>query len=257
MGSYAKEHRTFFYNLKRYGFTFSPEEKKQMITTVVLIAFFYSFNKWGTVSFDFLAGIKNLFFGALFATIALAANQVGQRVVAVYYGYDPVYSSGMLGLMIGLVVTFASRGYLFFFFPGVINIRHLTASRLGEFRYYTNDWEWAKAGFMGPFLNILLAVLFSPWKQNPIIFQFMIVNILFAIYSLVPLPGSPGFYIFYPHVHFWTFIVGIVLGCTAVIFFLPPLFTLLIGIIIGIAAMWNHFGKDYGYIEKKGAGGHH
>jgi hypothetical protein len=256
MASHAKEYRTFFYNLKRYGFTFSPDEKKQMLTTIALIAFFYSFNKWGTVTFDFFSGITNLLLGALFATIALAANQVGQRFLAVYYGYDPVYQSGMLGLMIGLVVTFASRGYLFFFFPGAINIRHLTASRLGEFRYYTNDWEWAKAGCLGPLFNIFLAAMFSPWKTNPFIFQFMIVNILFAIYSLIPLPGSTGFYIFYPHIHFWTFIVGIVLGCTAVVFFLPPIFAIIFGLIVGIVAMWQHFGTDYEYIVK-GGGGHH
>ena len=104
--------------------------------------------------------------------------------MAVHYGYDPIYEYGMLGLLIGLVVTFASRGYLIFFLPGAINIRHLAASRLGEFRYYTNDWEWAKAGAMGPFLNILFAIALSPFRHNPFVRQLMVMTILFAAYSL-------------------------------------------------------------------------
>jgi len=241
MPSYAKEYRTFFYNLKRYGLKLSKEEIKQIIITVLIVAFAYSFNKWGEVTFNFFEGIKNLLLGVLFALIAVFFNQIGQRFVAVYYGYDPTYEYGILGLMIALVITFASRGYLFFFLPGAINIRHLTASRLGEFRYYTNDWEWAKAGFLGPFLNVLLAVFLSPFKSNPIIMQLMMVNIFFAIYSLIPLPGNAGLYIFYPHIHFWTFTVGVVLGCAALGLFLSPILAILFGIIIGVGAMYWHY----------------
>ena len=59
MPSYAKEYRTFFYNLKRYGFSLSKEEIKQILVSVLLIAFIWSFNKWGEQSFDFLSGIMN------------------------------------------------------------------------------------------------------------------------------------------------------------------------------------------------------
>lgn len=257
MGSYAKEYRTFWYNMKRYGLKLSKDEIKQIIITISIIAFVWSFNKWGDATFDFLTGVKNLLIGALFAFIALFINQIGQRVVAVYYGYDPTYEYGMLGLMIALVITFASRGYLIFFFPGAVNIRHLTATRLGEFRYYTNDWEWAKAGFMGPFLNICFAIMLAFFKDNPIARQLMIMNILFAIYSLIPLPGNLGLYLFYPHIHFWTFTVGIVLVATPIMFFLHPILAFFIALIAGIYAMYRHFGTDFGYIEPKNKGGGH
>src|SRR3990172_7266858 len=99
MGSFASERRTFFYNLKRYGFTLSNNEIKQIGITVIIIAFIWSFNKWGATTFDFIEGMKNFALGALFAIIALIFNQIGQRVVAVHYGYDPSYEYGMLGLM--------------------------------------------------------------------------------------------------------------------------------------------------------------
>ncbi|MFH2020815.1 MAG: hypothetical protein ABIJ34_05340 [archaeon] len=243
MGSYASEYRTFFYNLKRYGFSLSSKEIKQMIITVLIIAFVWSFNKWGDVTFDFVAGLKNFLLGALYAAIGLIINQIGQRIVAVYYGYDPTYEYGIIGLMIALVITFASRGWLIFFLPGGVNVRHLTASRLGEFRYYTNDWEWAKGGFTGPFFNIILVILCSFFKEIPFVRELMIMNIMFAVYSLVPIPGNLGLYLFYPHVYFWSFTLGIVAGSSLAAFFLPPLFSFLIGIFAGVFAMYWHYVK--------------
>jgi hypothetical protein len=249
MGSYASEYRTFFYNLKRYGISLSKDELKQILITVLIIAFVWSFNKWGDQKFDFFVGIKNFSLGVLFALIGLLFNQIGQRMVAVHYGYDPNYEYGVLGLMIALVIAFASRGYLIFFLPGGVNLRHLAASRLGEFRYYTNDWEWAKAGFMGPFFNIILAVVLSFFKENPIARQLMIMNILFAFYSLIPLPANLGLYLFYPHIHFWTFVAGFVAASSAMVFFLNPIITVIVGLLVGVIIMWYHFGKDFGYIE--------
>ena len=241
MGSFAAERRTFFYNLKRYGFTLSNNEIKQIGITVVIIAFIWSFNKWGGATFDFIDGMKNFAIGAIFALIALVFNQVGQRVIAVHYGYDPSYEYGILGLMIGLVITFASRGYIVFFFPGIINLRHLAASRLGEFRYYTNDWEWAKACFMGPFFNILLAIAVSPFKDIIILRHFMVINILFAVYSLMPMPGNVGLPLLYPHLHFWFFTVGIVAAASAMVFFLPPLLTLALSFLVGAIMIYYTF----------------
>lgn len=250
MASYASEYRTFFYNLKRYGFSISKDEVKQIIITSLIIAFVWSFNKFGdTPETWLLVGAKNFAIGGLFAFIALAFNQVGQRVVGVYYGYDPIYEYCMVGLMIALVITFASRGFLIFFLPGGVNLRHLSASRLGEFRYYTNDWEWAKAGFMGPLMNIMAAVLVSPLKNVmlfdiPIFRQFMMMNIFFAIYSLIPLPSNLGLYLFYPHIYFWTFAVAFVSSTTALMFFVAPWITIIAGLILGFIGMFYHFQKD-------------
>jgi hypothetical protein len=249
MGSYASEHRTFFYNLKRYGFTLSKDEIKQIVISVLLIAFIWSFNKWGSTTFNFMEGIKNFILGALFAFIGIIFNQVGQRLVAVHYGYDPVYEYGMMGLMMGMIVTFASRGLLIFFLPGAINIRHLAASRLGEFRYYTNDWEWAKAGFMGPFLNIFLATILAFFKQNLIVQQLIWMNVFFAWYSLIPLPGNLGLYLFYPHIYFWSFTVGFVLASTVLLFLVmklafSPILILIFALLFGAFAMFWHYQKD-------------
>lgn len=243
MVTFAKEYRTFWYNMKRYGMSLSKEEIKQILITAGMIAFVWAFDDWGGDTFNLFAGIFNTLMSALFALICIFFNQIGQRIVAIYYGYDPVYEYGMMGLMLAIVVTFASRGILLFFLPGGINLRHLTASRLGEFRYYTNDWEWAKVGFMGPFMNMLLAIMLSPFKSNFWVSQLMFMSILFAIYAVIPLPQNLGLYLFYPHVHFWTFTVAFVVGSAAVVYFLPPYLSLIVGFIAAAYMMNWHFNK--------------
>ncbi|NTV24019.1 MAG: hypothetical protein HGA85_06655 [Nanoarchaeota archaeon] len=244
MGSYAEEYRSFFYNLFRFGFKLSKEELKAIMTTSGIIAFVWSFDKWGGATFNAVEGITNFALGLVFSMICLFFNQIGQRIVAVHYGYDPVYESGMIGLMIALVVTFASRGLLIFFVPGGMILRHLAASRLGEFRYYTNDWEWAKAGFMGPLFNILLAAVLAFFKTNPYVNQLIVMNIMFAAYSLLPLPGNVGLYLFYPHLYFWTFTVGFVAVSSVLIYFINPLLAIGLGLMLGAALMFKHYTAD-------------
>lgn len=250
MPSYAKEYRTFWYNMKRYGMSLSKEELKQTFITVGMIAFVWSFDDWGGDKFNLFIGLFNTLISAIFALICIIFNQIGQRLVSTYYGYDPVYEYGVMGLMLAIVVTFASRGLLIFFLPGGINLRHLTASRLGEFRYYTNDWEWAKVGFMGPFMNMFLAILLSPFKSNFWVSQLILMNIFFAVYALIPLPQNLGLYLFYPHIHFWTFTVGFVAATAATVYFLPPYISLIFGFIAAAVLMNWHFNKKDNVLEQ-------
>lgn len=249
MGSFASEKETYLYNLKRYGLKLSKEEIKQNLITIALISFMWSFDKWGTYTFDFVEGIKNLVICFFFTLIALFLFQLGQRMFAVYYGYDPIYEYCMSGLLIGMIITFASRGKILFFLPGGINLRHLRASRLGEFRYYTNQWEWAKIGFLGPFFNIFFAVILSFFRQYDLVKELIFINVMFAWMAIIPFPGNSGMYLFYPHLYFWVFIVGFVFSSTIVllltIFFnLTPLLILLIGLVSGGILMFNYYKKD-------------
>jgi len=91
--------------------------------------------------------------------------------------------------------------------------------------------------------NILLAIILSVFKANPLVRQLMIINLLFAWYSLIPLPGNLGLYLFYPHIYFWTLTVGIVLAVTLMVFFLNPILTLIFGIMAGVFAMVHHYTK--------------
>ena len=127
--------------------------------------------------------------------------------------------------------------------PGVIVLHHLAASRLGEFRYYTNMWEWAKTCFGGPLFNFFAAIIISIIPiDNPLIHKAMIINILFAIYSLVPLPTIfPGGHMFYTMKYFWAFAtVFIVSGCVLLLF-TNALLAIIVGFLLGVIAMTYYF----------------
>ena len=80
MASYAEQNRTFFYNLKRYGLNISKTELRDILITIGIIAFVWSFGKFGNTPSTFLIeGGKNFLLGAFFAFIALIINQIGQR----------------------------------------------------------------------------------------------------------------------------------------------------------------------------------
>ncbi|MBT3465552.1 hypothetical protein HN695_05620 [Candidatus Woesearchaeota archaeon] len=243
----VKNFRTFTYNFSKFGLTFTPEEIKGMITTVLISAFVYSFDQWGGEKFNFITGIFNFIIAIIFISIALFIMQLGQRLAAVYYGYDPVYEHGMLGLLIALVIAFASRGSLVMFMPGYTAINHLMASRLGEFRYYTSHIEQAKINFIGIFFNFMTALIASllPYKDIPIIDKFLKINMMFALYALIPFPQNPGFYIFFTHKNIWAFCVGFIVGGSILMLLTNVLVTLIGATLLGIMTVaWWFFKKD-------------
>ncbi|MBN2423258.1 hypothetical protein JXB41_08605 [Candidatus Woesearchaeota archaeon] len=240
--SYMEYHRNFFYNFKRYGVRLSGKEIKGSIITIIILAFVLSFREWGDKTFNFSTGIMNYAIAIVLVAVALFFNQLGQRIIAVYYGYDPVYEASILGLMISLVICFASRGLFVVIMPGYVVIHMLAASRLGEFRYYTNLWEWAKSLFGAPLANFLVACILSFFaKDNFIITKLMTINIYFAIYSLVPLPNNPGMYMFWYHKYFWGFAVGFILGGIALLLITSPLIALIGSLITGTIALYVYF----------------
>ncbi len=243
--SYMEHPRNFFWNLKRYGLKLSADEIKGAVITIIMIAFVLSFREWGGDTFSFVIGIKNFIIAIVLTAVAFTLNQFGQRWIAVYYGYNPEYKMSMFGLMISLVIAFASRGSLIFFTPGYIVIHMLAASRLGEFRYYTNLWEWAKACFGGPFLNFLAAVMLSltPHAEIAILHKALMINIWFAIFSLIPIPFNPGMYMFFYYRWFWAFAVGMIVFGSILVVFTNGLIALVAGLFIGVATMAWYFLK--------------
>ncbi len=240
--SYMEWNRNYYYNLLRYGLKLSPAEIKGSLATIGISAFVFSFRQWGGDTFDFFAGITNFLIAAVAAAIALFLFQLGQRLIAIYYGYDPEYESSSIGLMLSMIIAFASRGYLIVVMPGYVVINMLAASRLGEFRYYTNLWEWAKSLVGGPLFNFLAACLFTAIPiQHPICERIINMNILFAVFSLVPMPNNPGMFIFWYHKYFWGFSVGFILGGVALLKLLGPFYALIGCGLTGLVGIFYYF----------------
>ncbi|MBU0758546.1 MAG: hypothetical protein KKF44_10850 [Nanoarchaeota archaeon] len=240
--SYMQYYRNFFYNFRKYGMTLSAKEIKSSIATILFMAFVLSFRQWGDETFNFMIGLVNFLKAALICAVCIFVNQLGQRLIGVYYGYNPEFEISTLGIMISLVVCFASRGLLVVLAPGYIVIHMLAASRLGEFRYYTNLWEWAKTCFGGPLFNFVLACLLSFIPgEIPFVKQMIWINIMFALWSLAPIPTFPGMYMFWHRQFFWAFGVGFVVGGAILLYVLNGIVALVGAGIFGGIAMYYMF----------------
>jgi len=194
------------YNIKKY-YKFNGNEIKAMIVSILIIAFILSFKSWGTEVLDVTLGLYNFFSAILIVTLSFLVHLTLQRLYAFKLGYTAEYNYSLYGLIGGLILTFASNGNLFFLAPGHVTIKHKPRLRLGEFRYGMNMWEYAKIAAAGPLGNILLAILFKSliFLNNPLIQRAMTINILLALFSMVPLPSTDGLDIFFGSRFFYVF----------------------------------------------------
>lgn len=245
--SYMHYARSFWYNFANYGIKLSGREIRETIISIIIIAFILSFREWGDETFNFVTGITNFGIALVFTAIAMIVNQLGQRIIATYYGYDPEYNYSLIGLMISIVIAFASRGSLILFMPGYVILNQLAASRLGEFRYYVNQWEWAKVCFAGPLFNFMLMFFLSlfHFKEIFLLKKLMLVNMWFAIFSLLPVPYNPGMYMFFAVKYILFFAIGFIIGGSLLIFFTTPVIAIIGSLLIGTATMsWYFFSVD-------------
>ncbi|MFC1727842.1 hypothetical protein ACFLZ7_00040 [Nanoarchaeota archaeon] len=201
--------------LKKY-FTFSAEEIKGMIISVLVIAFIFSFKEWGVDKFDFLYGLKNFINIVLIVALAFLVREVAHRFFAGKTGLRAEYRSWTFGLLIGVIIVVLSRGELIFLAPGGILVHHLAGARLGAFRYglVYKTMGWVAAA--GPLANIVLALFFkimTLFPLNLVLIQKAIsLNLWLAIFGMLPIPPLDGSKMFYASRFMYVWVIGLVAG---------------------------------------------
>lgn len=182
----------YFYSLRKY-FSFSRAELLQIFWTSLAFAFILTFRKWGVGSdFDAVDGIKNLVLALIIVLLSMIAHVSLQKAVAIRLGYKATYSYWFNGILICVFLAFLSFGFLIFILPGAVMIEHVPSLRLGKFRYGTNLKDIARVALAGPIAHILLILLlgllfFSSGKSD-MLFSLILINLLLAIYSMLPIP---------------------------------------------------------------------
>ncbi len=232
-----------FYNIKKY-YKFSGNEIKAMAICIFLTAFMLSFKNWGTEAFNPREGLINLLSAILIVALGFIVHQSLQRFYAFKLGYTAEYNTFMYGLLGGLMITFASNGNLFFLSPGHVTLKHMPRLRLGEFRYGMNMWEYAKIAAAGPVGNILLAAFFKAFTflGNPLIDKAVTINILLALFSMVPFPSTDGLDIFFGSRIFYFFVLAVIVGMAVSLFLLQGILLIVItSLLIGIISVSVYF----------------
>lgn len=201
----------YWYSVKE-NFNFSRSEFSQLFWTSLAFGFALSFRKWGNGdTVDIPLGLVNLLFATFTVLLCMYIHVSLQKLVAIKLGYIATYSYWLNGLLFTVFLAFLSFGYLSFVLPGAVMLTHVSKLRIGKFRYGINLKDIARVALAGPVAHIILILILGPiffaTGRNEAVLSIIIVNLLLAIYSTLPIPkidvpskmdsGSDGLGIFY------------------------------------------------------------
>ena len=186
--------------LKRY-YSFTPNEIKGLAIAVLATAFIISFNDWGKGNdVNIPIGFFNFFNAILIVAVSFLIHISMQRVWSLGTGYRLEWKMWGTGLLLGLIFVFLTNGKFWLILPGGFIVYHLGGHRLGWFRYGINWWALGLIAVMGPLATMILAVIFkaiSGFFVNVWIQKMITFNIVYAMYSLLPIPPLDGSKTFY------------------------------------------------------------
>jgi len=218
--------------LKRY-FAFTSNEVKGLVIAILATAFIISFNDWGKGSeVNISSGFFNFFNAILIVTLSFLVHISMQRVWSLGTGYRLEWRMWGFGLLLGLIFVFLTNGKFWLILPGGIIVYHLAGHRLGWFRYGINWWALGLIALMGTFATMLLALVFkaiSGFFVNALMQKMITFNIVYAMYSLLPIPPLDGSKTFYGSRMLYAF-------STAGLVAAAVMLTLNISILIAVAA---------------------
>lgn len=194
----------YLLRVKAY-FRFTPNEWREFFITVFAVGFILSFRKWGSVTFDPVQGVTNLILYSLFVLLFLFLHVAAQKLLALYMGYRAQYTYWLNGIFVGVLTAFISYGVVPVVLTGTVILEHMPRLRLGRFRYGLNYKDVAKVSFAGPLMNVFVVLLLEPFylsnaysaAMHAFILDLIWINVLLALYSLLPFKNTNGLNIFF------------------------------------------------------------
>ncbi len=227
--------------VKKY-FVFNRTEIRDIIVTVLILGFMFSFRQWGIEKFNPNAGIQNLISALLIVALALLVHVSAQRMYALSKGFQVEYKMWIYGLLIALVICFVTRGYAVLVIPGGIMMYALEGHRLGKWRYQMSYKDLGIVSLIGPLSNIVLAILFKLMlivaPGHILLTKALAVNLWFAVFTILPIPRLDGLNIFYSGRMTWVFVFAGTVVASLLLYFTTSIFwSIIAAVVAGLLAM--------------------
>lgn len=232
--------------IKRY-FPFQKDEMRNIIATILVIGFMYGFND-NSKTFELLNWTYNLIVSIAISAITIIVFVVGQRLVGIYNGYRIEFQMWWPGLILALIVTFISRGYVWIPIAGGMLVHFHKGHRLGYFRYGLNMLSTGLTAAAGPFACIIFATVIKQINimitatTLPIIDKLYWFSLIFALVNMLPIPPLAGSKLLFNSRLPYVFIFSFMLAYTVLAYF--KFYSWIIGLIIAFA-LWLLFYVKY------------
>ncbi len=243
----------FLDKLQRYA-PFSAIERREFWLAIFILGFVTSWNKWGSVEFDFWVGLGNLVISFLFATVILSTHHFAQRWWGLSQGLKVEHKIWWYGAGIALVTSILSQGSFVILALSGTYISALTAHRLGRYRYGAQIKDFAMIALIGPVAVIVIAGIVKSlqiYTNLPLpelwVNQFFVTSIAFAAWNLLPIPPLDGSRIIFSSRLLYAFVIGGVLGYAFLLS--AGIYSWLWAMVIGLATMCLfYFSLENGWV---------
>ncbi|MBS3116867.1 hypothetical protein J4421_04700 [Candidatus Woesearchaeota archaeon] len=193
-------HQEIFARYKDF-LRFSKQEIYPLLIAVIVTGFVFSFRDWGETTFDHLIGLKNLLVMILVVAISFVFRISCQKMYGLGEGYKSEFQVWWGGLGVMLITALVTVGYIPLVLLGSIVPQVLIKHRLGEYRGGWSTWHTQMIPAWGVLGNLILAILFAigGWffPQSYFFSKGVLLNLIMAFCSLLPLPQLDGLAIFF------------------------------------------------------------
>ncbi len=223
----------------------SGKEMLGMVIAILTVAFIISFREWGGETFNLAVGLSNFLLSILIVGVSFLAFDAGQRLWGLAINYRINYRVFSFGLILGVIVCFLTNGKIWVILPSGFLIEHLTAHRLGWFRYGINLYGQGLVALGGPIASIFLIILLkifgfllpAAFAEKAILF-----NVVFAITQMIPIPPLAGSKTYFGSKMTYAFNMPAIVACLILLSLdIPILLSLLLAFLIGVMLWISYY----------------
>ncbi len=199
---------------------------RDVIITIVSLAFFFSFRRWSTANF-----ISYLILcGAAFLLHIYTQKWYARKIEC-----TAEYSILPNLLFFSYIFSFFSNGFIVFAALGTILARTSYKTRIGYTYTGLSRAEIGKIAIIGSVFNLLLALILKLFQGfNPLVASFMNVNLWLAVFNLLPIPPLDGSKVVISNRTGWILLFSISLVLALILPSLPIILAVILAIVIPI-----------------------
>lgn len=161
------------------------------------------------------------------------------------FGREYKINSIPIGVIISLIITFVSNGWLFFLAITHYDLLVHRAKRLGRRFINVTGYDEAKIALAGPIACVFLMILFKLINFNGMFDRIIFVNSWLAIFNMIPFFQFDGGKVWNGSRVLYIFSLVFIISISLLIYFLDVIPLLFVAIIIAIITAVIYFYKVY------------
>lgn len=207
---------------KEEFFGHTQKELNNLLTSVFFMSVVFFVWYWIIAKLDI-----TLFSGLILFIFILAVTFLSMFVHEIMHwywarkkGYIYHYEFSLAGNIVSIFITFFFFGWLVFLAPGGTYVEQHKRLKLGRYQHGGTK-ERSFVSMVGPLSNFVIAFLLSFFFTNkidqPLLYIVLFINLLIALFSLLPIPKYDGLNIFYDSRMSWAFLFALILIYTLLV----------------------------------------